>query len=83
MKRSVDVEQAVRKPESTPNKTFTVEGQFLLGLPKAVILDEAEKWGADLIVVGSHGYPGLGTLSSGFSFTVGRFSREVFCRSRS
>jgi nucleotide-binding universal stress UspA family protein len=26
------------------------------GWPKDVILDEAERWGADLIVVGSHGY---------------------------
>jgi nucleotide-binding universal stress UspA family protein len=26
------------------------------GHPKEVILDEAERWGADLIVVGSHGY---------------------------
>ncbi|MBO0857394.1 MAG: universal stress protein [Chloracidobacterium sp.] len=28
------------------------------GHPKDVILDEAEKWGADLIVLGSHGYNG-------------------------
>jgi nucleotide-binding universal stress UspA family protein len=26
------------------------------GYPKEVILDEAERWGADLIVVGTHGY---------------------------
>ncbi len=26
------------------------------GWPKEVILDEAEHWGADLVVVGSHGY---------------------------
>ena len=29
------------------------------GHAPAVILDEAEKWGADLIVVGSHGYRGF------------------------
>ena len=29
------------------------------GFAKSVILDEAEKWGADLIVLGSHGYKGL------------------------
>jgi nucleotide-binding universal stress UspA family protein len=38
------------------------------GHAKEVILDEAEKWGADLIVVGSHGYDGwqrflLGSVS--------------------
>lgn len=26
------------------------------GSPKRVILEEAERWGADLIMVGSHGY---------------------------
>lgn len=29
---------------------------LLEGLPKEAIIDEAERWGADLIVVGSHGY---------------------------
>jgi nucleotide-binding universal stress UspA family protein len=29
------------------------------GDPRSVIVDEAEKWGADLIVLGSHGYTGL------------------------
>jgi nucleotide-binding universal stress UspA family protein len=38
------------------------------GHAKDVILDEAEKWGADLIVLGSHGYSGwqrflLGSVS--------------------
>jgi nucleotide-binding universal stress UspA family protein len=30
--------------------------QLLEGWPKEAILDEAERWGADLSVVGSHGY---------------------------
>lgn len=30
-----------------------------IGRAEDVILDEAEKWGADLIVLGSHGYRGL------------------------
>jgi len=29
------------------------------GIPKVVIIDDAKKWGADLIVVGSHGRTGL------------------------
>jgi nucleotide-binding universal stress UspA family protein len=32
------------------------------GYPKEAILAEAERWGADLIVVGSHGYRGLTRL---------------------
>jgi nucleotide-binding universal stress UspA family protein len=42
----------------------------LLDGPKSIIMDEAEKWGADLIVVGSHGHRGierflLGSVSEG------------------
>ena len=42
------------------------------GHAKEVILDEAEKWGADLIVLGSHGYSGwqrflLGSVSNAVS----------------
>jgi len=33
-----------------------VKGGAVPGPPRVVILDEAESWGADLIVVGSHGY---------------------------
>jgi nucleotide-binding universal stress UspA family protein len=29
------------------------------GIPKVVIIEDAKKWGADLIVVGSHGRTGL------------------------
>lgn len=29
------------------------------GDPRSVIVDEAKEWGADLIVVGSHGYTGV------------------------
>lgn len=33
-----------------------VSTKVLCGVPKQVIVEEAEEWGADLIVVGSHGY---------------------------
>lgn len=35
---------------------LTIKPVLLEGRPKEVILEEAERWGPDLIVVGSHGY---------------------------
>lgn len=49
----------------------TVLPQLLEAWPKEAILDEAERWGADLIVVGSHGY---GTLRR---FFLGSISLTV------
>jgi nucleotide-binding universal stress UspA family protein len=50
------VDQALEKLKSTLDKTIAIDGQCIPGPPRTVILDEAETWGADLIVVGSHGY---------------------------
>jgi nucleotide-binding universal stress UspA family protein len=36
--------------------------EIVRGHPKHAIIDEAEAWGADLVVVGSHGYRGLTKL---------------------
>lgn len=33
-----------------------VEVEALEGSPKKVIVEETERWGADLIILGSHGY---------------------------
>jgi len=38
------------------DKTLKVTAETLTGQPKRVIVEEAESWGADLVVVGSHGY---------------------------
>jgi len=38
---------------------LTAEKQVRRGDPKSVIIDEADEWGADLIVVGSHGHTGI------------------------
>ena len=46
---------AVKKLKSKLG-SVVVAGESLAGPPRIVILDEAESWGADLIVVGSHGY---------------------------
>ena len=37
------------------NPTLTITTVVIEGSPKSVILEEAEKFGADLIIVGSHG----------------------------
>lgn len=38
------------------NPSLTISTIVIQGSPKSSILEEAEKFGADLIVVGSHGY---------------------------
>jgi nucleotide-binding universal stress UspA family protein len=59
MKRA---EEAVASAVEILSKAFpkvTESISVLLGGPKAVIIDEADKWSADLIVVGSHGHRGI------------------------
>lgn len=48
------VDDATQKLKS--NKTVSVDAVLVPGSPRPVIVDEAESWGADLIVLGSHGY---------------------------
>lgn len=36
--------------------SFAVTSEIMAGSPRSAILERAEAWGADLIVVGSHGY---------------------------
>lgn len=50
------IEKALGRFEGHPIK---VEARILHGRPKTAILDEARDWGADLIVVGSHGMSGI------------------------
>ena len=51
------IEAAVEKLESRLGDRVEIKSKAILGSPKRVILDEAESFKADLIVVGSHGYP--------------------------
>lgn len=50
------VDRAVDKLKNRLNKTVSLSSEVIPGSPRMVILDEAENWDADLIVVGSHGY---------------------------
>lgn len=51
------VNHALEKLRS--NKALSADAVLAPGSPRPVILDEAESWGADLIVLGSHGYGAL------------------------
>lgn len=53
-----------------------VSTKLLKGNPKEVLLDEAEDWGADLLIVGTHGYNALERL------WLGSVSRAVVARAR-
>ena len=48
---------ALRKSKACEN--LQIETMVVEGSPKQEIVEEAEKWGADLILVGSHGYGGV------------------------
>jgi nucleotide-binding universal stress UspA family protein len=50
--------------------SVALESKVVMGAPKNVILEEADEWDADLIVLGSHGYSAwerflLGSVSQG------------------
>lgn len=47
------------------NKTLTITTSVVSGLPKSAILEKAEDWDADLIVVGSQGQGALSRLLLG------------------
>jgi nucleotide-binding universal stress UspA family protein len=55
---------------------FDLTGDIIEGAPKQVLLEEAEAWGADLIVVGSHGRRGLDR------FLLGSVSQAVALHAR-
>lgn len=51
------MERGIAKLTAALGPDIEVKGECVTGAAKRVILDEAERWNADLIVVGSHGYP--------------------------
>jgi nucleotide-binding universal stress UspA family protein len=50
------VEMTKQLVEKKVGKEAQIETAVLVGTPKMSIVEDAEDWGADLIVVGSHGY---------------------------
>lgn len=60
-RRLSDAAASIRKGASG----LSVSTTLLEGRPKEAIVEEAERWGADLIVVGSHGHGALKRLFLG------------------
>lgn len=52
----VVAETAERVKAENPDKTVAISTDVLFGSPDSRIVEAAEQWHADLIVVGSHGY---------------------------
>jgi nucleotide-binding universal stress UspA family protein len=62
------VSNARERIDAAHSKDAEISSAIIRGHPKEALLDEAERWGADLIIVGSHGYRGwqrflLGSVS--------------------
>ncbi len=59
------VSKAVERLRAGETPALEITTEIVKGYPKHAIVDEADRWGADLIVVGSHGYSGLTRLLLG------------------
>ena len=59
------VNKAVERLRAGETARLEITTQIVKGYPKHAIVDEADRWGADLTVVGSHGYSGLTRLLLG------------------
>jgi nucleotide-binding universal stress UspA family protein len=49
------LDSTLLKLKTTSDKTLKISSEIIQGTPAQVIVDEAESWGADLIVMGSRG----------------------------
>ena len=68
-KSQIIVDSTIAKLETVKDKTLKITGEIIQGPPRQVIVDEAERWGADLIVMGCRGLGAwsrmlLGSVSS-------------------
>jgi nucleotide-binding universal stress UspA family protein len=70
-KAAKEVVESTAKLIREKNKTLSISTVVIVGPPKQAILEEAEAFGADLIVVGSHGRGGFE------SFLLGSVSQSV------
>lgn len=49
------LDSALLKLKTTTDKTLKISSEIIQGSPAQVIVDEAENWGAELIIMGSRG----------------------------
>jgi len=63
--------RAADQLKSAFTKGVAVDSVIVKGFPKEALIDEADRWGADLIVVGSHGYRGI------TRFLIGSVSQAI------
>jgi nucleotide-binding universal stress UspA family protein len=73
---TASISQAMAKFNETAGSQIEPVSQTLDGDPKTAILDEAESWDADLIILGTHGYNALERL------WLGSVSRAVVSHSK-
>ena len=59
---SATLERAATRLRSRQKDGLRVTTEIIRGHPKHAIVEEADNWDADLVVVGSHGYRGLTRL---------------------
>jgi len=76
MKRSQDAIARAREILTGAGLVNSESLSVLLDPPRSIIIDEASKWGADLIVLGSHGHRGvdrflLGSVSESVALHAG------------
>jgi nucleotide-binding universal stress UspA family protein len=80
------VERAIARLRDSDARFLPISSTVVIDSPKDAIIEESEHWGADLIVVGSHGYRGpgralLGSVSQAVA-TQAKCSVEIARRRR-
>ena len=58
-KAKAALDKAVKTLRESHGLVFEILTDMHVGQAQSMIIDEAEQWGADLIVLGSHGYRGF------------------------